>query len=286
MNIPIIDTHQHLWNLEQFPYSWTSGNPVLGRSFLMSDYLAAIEGLYVVGSVHVEADVDAPYRLQETETLAALAREENPLRGLVAGARPEEEGFVAELKTLAAIPEVKGIRRILHVLPDGYGIQPRFVQNIQRLAEYDLSFDLCVKATQLPDAIHLAKAAPEVRFVLDHCGVPDVKGRALDPWRDYMREIASLPNVVGKISGVVAYADPDRWTAVDLAPFVLHTIDCFGWDRVMFGSDWPVCTLSATLRQWVGALREIVAGATEDQQRRLFHDNAVRVYRLKGSGSD
>jgi predicted TIM-barrel fold metal-dependent hydrolase len=154
------------------------------------------------------------------------------------------------------------------------------VENVRRLAEHDLSFDLCVNASQLPDAISLVKAAPDVHFVLDHCGVPDVKARALDPWRDHMREIAALPNVAGKVSGVVAYADPQRWTAADLAPFIQHTIDCFGWDRVMFGSDWPVCTLSASLKQWVEALREVVAGTSEEQQRKLFHDNAVRVYRL------
>lgn len=278
--IPIIDTHQHLWDLERFPYSWTTGHPVLGRSFLMSDYLAAIEGLNVVGSVHVEADVDAPYRLQETRALAALAEQENPLRGLVASARPESEEFAEEIRLLAAIPAVKGIRRILHVLPNGHGTQPRFVENIRRLAEYGLSFDLCVQAAQLPDAIHLVRSAPEVQFVLDHCGVPDVKNRVLDPWRDRMREIAAYPNVAGKVSGVVAYADRERWTPEDLAPFVRHSIDCFGWDRVMFGSDWPVCTQAASLKQWVEALREIVAGATGEQQRRLFHDNAVRVYRL------
>jgi predicted TIM-barrel fold metal-dependent hydrolase len=123
-------------------------------------------------------------------------------------------------------------------------------------------------------------ATPDVQFILDHCGVPDVKNRALDPWREHMREIASYPNVAGKVSGVVAYADRERWTAADLAPFVEHTIDSFGWDRVMFGSDWPVCTLAASLRQWVEALQQILAGAGVEQRRKLFHDNAVRVYRL------
>jgi predicted TIM-barrel fold metal-dependent hydrolase len=280
--IPIIDTHQHLWELDRFPYSWTTGDAVLGRSFRMSDYQAAIAGLNVVGSVHVEADVDAPYRLQETEWLAGLVAEpDNPLRGIVAGARPESEEFGQEVQALAAIPAVKGIRRILHVLPAGHGTQPLFMENIRRLAEHNLSFDLCVGAAQLPDAIRVVKATPDVRFVLDHCGVPDVKNRVLDPWREHMREIASYPNVVGKVSGVVAYADTERWTPADLAPFVEHTIDCFGWQRVMFGSDWPVCTLAASLRQWVEALQQIVAGASEAQQRRLFHDNALRVYRLE-----
>jgi predicted TIM-barrel fold metal-dependent hydrolase len=283
MSIPIIDTHQHLWDMDQFPYSWTRGEPVLNRSFRVTDYLAATDGLNVVGSVHVEAAVDDAYQLQETETLAALVGQPgSPLRGLVASARPESEEFDAQIEVLASTPAVKGIRRILHVMPDGYGLQPRFMDNIKRLAEYGMSFDLCVQASQLPDAIRLVEAAPEVQFVLDHCGVPDVKTRSLDPWRDYMREIASHRNVAGKVSGVVAYADRERWSTGDLAPFVEHTIECFGWDRVMFGSDWPVCTLAASLRQWVEALQQIVAGASEEQRRRLFHDNAVRVYRLEG----
>ena len=140
--IPIIDTHQHLWELDRFPYSWTTGDPTLGRSFRMADYQAAIEGLNVVGSVHVEADVDAPYRLRETEWLATLVEQpDNPLRGIVAGARPESEEFPADLKALSGIPAVKGIRRILHVLPAGHGTQPPFIENIRRLAEHNLSFD-------------------------------------------------------------------------------------------------------------------------------------------------
>lgn len=281
VEIPIIDTHQHLWELDRFPYSWTTGNPVLGRSFTMADYQEAIAGLNVVGSVHVEADVDPPYRLGETEWLAGLAaRGDTPLRGLVASATLEGEGFANELRTLATYPIVKGVRRVLHTPGSPSPRAGLFVENLRRLAEHGLSFDLCVRADQLPDAIALARAVPEVSFVLDHCGVPDVKGRVLDPWRDQMREIASLPNIVAKVSGVVAYADPQRWTTADLAPFVEHTIDCFGWERVMFGSDWPVCTSAATLRQWVEALKEIVRAATFEQQRRLFHDNAIRVYRL------
>jgi predicted TIM-barrel fold metal-dependent hydrolase len=178
------------------------------------------------------------------------------------------------------------VRRVLHTPTSPSPGESRFVENVHRLAAVGLSFDICVAAPQLPDAIALARAVPEGQFILDHCGGPDVKARALDPgsgpsaWREHLREIASLPNVAGKVSGIVANADPNRWTTADLAPFVEHTIGCFGWDRVMFGSDWPVCTLSATLRQWVAALNEIVSGATEEERRKLFHDNAVRLYRL------
>jgi len=119
-----------------------------------------------------------------------------------------------------------------------------------------------------------------VAFILDHCGVPQVKEKRLDPWRAYITEIAQFPNVCCKISGLVAYADPERWTIDDLRLFVEHAIASFGWDRVLFGSDWPVCTLSASYQRWVEALRTITQDAGEVNQKKLFHDNAVRVYRL------
>jgi len=110
--------------------------------------------------------------------------------------------------------------------------------------------------------------------------VPQLKEKQLDPWRGYIREISGLPNVVSKVSGVVAYADHERWTPEDLRPFVEHVIECFGWNRVMFGSDWPVCTQAASLKQWVEALALITSDASETERKKLFHDNAERVYRL------
>ena len=175
---------------------------------------------------------------------------------------------------------MKGIRRVLHTQPDDLGQGATFIKNVASLANYNLSFDICVLARQLPIAIHLVSKCPDVAFILDHCGVPQVKEKHLDPWRSHISEIATFPNVSCKISGLVAYADPKTWTSEDLRPFVEHVIASFGWDRVLFGSDWPVCTLSASYPQVVHALELITANAGEANQKKLFHDNAVRVYRL------
>jgi len=287
----IIDTHQHLWDLDLFSYAWIAaqpepgslagGRPGLKRSFRMADYLEATSGLGVEKSVHLEADVDEPCMLAETRHILALAdHPDNPLSAVVACARPESADFRHYLDQIAGHPRLQGIRRILHTQPDDLGQGPTFRENVRSLAGYGLSFDICVLARQLPIAIGLVEHCPHVQFILDHCGVPQVKEKILDPWRDDIRRIASFPNVVCKVSGIVAYADPDRWTPGDLRPYVEHVIDCFGWDRVMFGSDWPVCTLSASLRQWVEALSEITANAGEANRDKLFNRNAVRVYRL------
>jgi predicted TIM-barrel fold metal-dependent hydrolase len=277
----IIDTHQHLWDPDLFRYSWLNSLPPLNRPFRMPDYLEAAKRLNVVKSVHLEADVDEPYMLDETRHLLALADQpDNPLEGIVACGRPENEDFKSYLDQIASHPKLKGIRRVLHTQADEVGQGATFINNVAALSAYGLSFDLCVLARQLPLAIKLVSQCPDVVFILDHCGVPQVKERNFDPWRSYIAEIARFPNVCCKISGLVAYADPQRWTAEDLRPFVEHTVASFGWDRVLFGSDWPVCTLSASYQQWVEALQAITQGAGEVNQRKLFHDNAIRVYRL------
>ncbi|MBO0722514.1 MAG: amidohydrolase family protein, partial [Blastocatellia bacterium] len=266
----IIDTHQHLWDLNHLHYSWTSNSPKLNRSFFISDYLEASRGFEIIKTVHVEADVDEPYMLDETKHILALAAEKgNPLSGVVAAARPEYDNFREYIDQIAGNPYLKGIRRLLQAEPDELSTTSTFIENVRSLASYGLSFDICVRARQLPVAINLVKNCPNVNFILDHCGNPDIKARDYDNWRVWIKEIASYPNVVGKVSGIVVNTDIDNWTVEDLRPAVEHIIESFGWDRVMFGSDWPVCTLAATYKQWVDALIFLTKDAGESNLRKL-----------------
>lgn len=277
----IIDTHQHLWDFERFTFSWCGNVPRLNRSFLMDDYLAATRGVGLVKSVHVEADVDEPFMLAETQYILQLAeKNDNPLAGVVAAARPEKSGFREYIAQLANHAKLKGVRRVLHTEPDELINHPTLIENVRTLADDDLSFDLCVLARQLPLAIKLVESCPRTSFVLDHCGNPQIKDGALDAWRAWVRRMAGLPNVVCKISGIVTNADHNNWTAEDLRPCVEHVIASFGWDRVLFGSDWPVCTLAASFRQWLDALLELTRDAAPAHRQQLFHDNAVKTYRL------
>src|SRR6202049_2121530 len=150
----IVDAHQHLWDLDLFRYSWLESLPVLNRSFRMPDYLAAAKGLNVVKSVHLEADVDEPYMLDETQYLLALADQpDNTLEGIVAGGRPEREDFRSYLDKIAGHPKLKGIRRVLHTQPDDVAQGATFIQNVAALSGYGFSFDICVLARQLPIAV-------------------------------------------------------------------------------------------------------------------------------------
>jgi predicted TIM-barrel fold metal-dependent hydrolase len=276
----LVDTHQHLWDLDRFPYTWCTKIPALHRSFRLSDYVAAAEGLGITKTVFMECDVDEPHALDEAQSIQALAAHAPLIAGIVASGRPERDGFRDHLEALARLPLVRGVRRVLHTQADALSESDGFAENVRLLADYHLTFDLCVLARQLPQAIALVRRCPRVTFILDHCGVPDVKGRAFEPWRTHIAELARCPNVVGKISGLVAYADPERWTVDDLRPWFEHVVAEFGWNRVVWGGDWPVCTLSAPLARWVAATRELTASASDEQQALLFHRNAERIYRV------
>ena len=272
----ILDTHLHLVYQDRFAYPWLDGVPALNRQWTHEAYFAEARGLGIESAIHMEVDVAEADMFAETAFVTTLA----DVVGAIAAARPEHRGFPDHLQRLASeIPTLKGLRRVLHVVPDEVSQADLFVENIQRLADYRLTFDLCLRADQLPLGAALVRQCPDVQFVLDHCGVPDIAAQALDPWRRHIAELAALPNVVGKVSGVVAYAGPD-WTVETLRPFVEHVIESFGWDRVVWGSDHPVCTLTANLTRWVEATHALIAGASEDEKAKLLHRNAERVYRI------
>lgn len=287
MSIPVIDTHQHLWDLERFHLPWlhTEDVPSLRRSFVMHDYLEASRGLNVVKTIYMEVDVSPEQQQAEAEYVLDLcARADNPLVGAVISGRPAAPDFERYIRPLAQNKYVKGVRQVLHgpATPPGYCLQPQFVEGIRLLGELGLRFDVCMRPGELYDAVKLVEQCPQTQFIIDHCGNMSVSSQdeALrQRWQGAMRELAALPNTVCKISGIVVTAPP-QWTPADLAPNMLFTIETFGEDRVLFAGDWPVCTLRATLAQWLRALQEIVRHQPETLQRKLFHDNAVRVYDL------
>jgi predicted TIM-barrel fold metal-dependent hydrolase len=276
----IVDTHQHLWDLDLFQYSWTANQPTLNRSFRLEDYYAATADFDVVKTVHLECDVDEPFMLGETEHILRLSEQpDNPLSGVVACCRPEYENFVEYLDRIVGHPNLKGLRRILHVVPDEVSLTPCFVPNLQLLEQHNLSFDICVLARQLPLAIRLVEECPGVQFILDHIGNPSIAENDLGRWRTDLAELAGYPNIVCKVSGAITNASVN-WTAEELRPAIESVIQCFGWERVMFGSDWPVCTLKGTWKQWADALIELTKDAGAENQQRLFKTNAERIYKL------
>jgi predicted TIM-barrel fold metal-dependent hydrolase len=279
---PILDTHQHLWDLSRFGLHWLRGAPALNRSFVMEDYCQATGGLGIAKTVYMEVDLDPSQQLDEAEYVIDLCRrDDNPMAAGVISGRPASPDFAGYITRFKDSPYIKGVRQVLHggAMP-GYCLQPEFIDGIRLLGELGMSYDLCTRPAELPDAAKLVDACPDTRFILDHCGNADVQQTDRNRWERDIADIATRPNVVCKVSGIVASAKPGDWSSADLEPIVRHVIREFGWDRVMFGGDWPVCTLAATYRQWVEALRWILRDDAPENQRKLFHDNAVRFYGL------
>jgi predicted TIM-barrel fold metal-dependent hydrolase len=283
--LPIIDTHQHLWDLKKFRLPWIKPGTILANNHLMSDYLKATEGLNVVKTIYMEVDLDPAQQQAEAEfVIETCKRGGTPMVAGVISGRPNEEGFAKYITPFKDNPYIKGVRQILHSAstPPGYCLDEKFIKGIRLLGELGLSFDLCMRPNELGDGAKLVDSCPGTRFILDHCGNGDVQAKDLSGWQSGMTELSKQKNVVAcKVSGIVVSAKPEKWTADDLAPVVNYALDAFGPERVMFGGDWPVCTLTATYKQWLEALKVIVKNRSEKDQRKLFHDNAVRVYGLK-----
>lgn len=285
---PIIDTHQHLWDLSKLTLSWLQGKDVtsLNRSFLTSDYLQATEGQNVVKAVYMEVDCDVEFQRKEAEYAIELCRrDDTPTVAAVISGRPNSKKFAPYIERFAESPWIKGVRQILHVdsAPRGLCLQRQFVESIQLLGELGLRFDLCMRPGEIIDGVKLVDQCPKTRFIVDHCGNMSVQtdgSRLRQTWMKGMREMAGRSNVVCKISGIIVTADKDSWKPADLEPNVTFCLDAFGEDRVLFAGDWPVCTLTASLAEWVAALKWIVRDRPANFQRKLFHDNAAAFYEL------
>ena len=279
---PIVDTHVHLWHPKQLRYPWLSEVPTLNRPYLLKDYIEACGALEIESIVFVQCDTHPDDGLKETDWVTDLATRVDPrIQGIVAWAPLEEGEQVAPfVEKLAENPLVKGIRRLIQSESIDFCVQPDFVSGVKTLSRYGLSFDICIFHPQLANAIRLVEQCPRVEFILDHIGKPDIKNQLFDPWKQEIARLASFPNVHCKISGLVTEANLEAWTPADLQPYIEHVITCFGFDRVIYGSDWPVSTQASDYPRWVQTLQEAVSGCSSEELRNLFSDNAIKFYKL------
>ena len=280
---PIIDAHVHIWDTTRFPIPWLEDIPSLNKPLWIDDYFAATGKLDVRGFVYMQVEVSPPYALIEAREIAALAEVDSRVRAIVPWA-PLEEGekvriFLEQLVNIS--PKIKSIRRIVQAEPDPkFCLQPGFVQGNQMLAEYDLTSEICCNYTQLEHNVELVRQCPDTRFILNHIGKPNIRGGEFEPWASQMTDLASLDNVVCKISGATTEANLEMWTIDDVRPYIEHALTAFGEDRVLFGSDWPVVTQAATYHQWVETLEKITKDFSDAQKNKLWKENAIDFYRF------
>lgn len=282
---PIVDAHLHLWDINGLRYPWLEAIPPLNRTFLLEDFNQACGPTEVGEMVFLQCECDPDQYVREVRWVASLAQCESRLRGIVSFAPLEKGAAVAdELATLAEQGLVKGIRRIIQFEPDpDFCLRPDFIQAVRLLPEFGWTFDICIAHSQMANTVRFVTQCPDVRFVLDHIGKPDIRNHCLEPWRTQLRELSRLPNVHCKVSSLATEADHRCWTLQDLRPFVDHVFDCFGFERTFFGGDWPVSSQAASYPQCVETLERLIGGVSEEETRKLFRENAIAFYGLEGS---
>lgn len=282
--VPRLDAHVHLWDPRLLTYPWLDENPSLRREFVLRHYdgLQGDDARTVDAVVAVEANVAVGGSSHETKWLEMIARNDARLVGIVA--------FVDVTDPIACEWAVREYRRYGHIVgvrhniqghPPGYAAQQAFVNGVRMLALSDFPFDLCITASQLAEVATLVRRCPDIRFILDHCGKPDISRGAFDEWRRGIDDMAERDTVFCKVSGLFTEAGPGKCDADTLRPYLKHVVEAFGPRRVMYGSDWPVCTVAGSAKDWHAIVSEIVGGLCSRHERdEIFGGTAIRAYRL------
>ena len=280
---PFVDAHARFWDPTRLAYPWLAEVPAIAAPRTPEHFIAEAAEL-PAHIVFVQAECDRAHFLDEVQWIARGRRASRVLRGLWR-LRP----WMAERKPrrrfmrLPAFQLVRGVRHPIQGEGDGsFCLRPEFVAGVQSLGARELTFDICVTHDQLPAAVELVRRCADTMFVLDHAGKPAIRDHLLNPWRSSIEQLARLPNVMCKLSGLVTEAAVP-WGKADLEPYVRHLLAYFGPTRLLFGSDWPVNHLAAVSARWLATVRSLLSHLSADERRAVFFENARRCYRLPSS---
>jgi L-fuconolactonase len=256
----------------------TPANSVLYRDYGPEDLKPCLVRHHIDRTILVQA---AP-TVSETEFLLGLAQQQDFVGGVVGWLDMENEDFAEQLAAWRRVPKFIGIRPMLQDLAeDDYILRPAVMDSLEVIAKADFPFDFLTYTRHLPYVLQALERAPGLRGVVDHISKPEIRAKRIDPWKSLIGEVAQHKNVYCKLSGMITEADHEHWKPDDLRPYVDHVIECFGWERVMFGSDWPVCLQAGSYDQVVEALEAVLKSALDEASRAaVFGSNAERFYRV------
>ncbi|PPR50041.1 MAG: hypothetical protein CFH15_00739 [Alphaproteobacteria bacterium MarineAlpha5_Bin5] len=280
--INLLDTHQHLVYRKEANYSWTKDIPPLAtEDFTIDSYLKLTEGLGVGGTLFMETGVDDPdYKKEAHFVKSLMENDSNGIKGLILSIRPEDNNSFDQWLEETLSIGVSGFRRILHVMPDDTSQSETFRSNVKKIGKAGIPFDMCYLPTQLSIAFDLAKACDDMHLVLNHCGVPSIATGEIDEWSKGIKSLSELPNVVCKLSGLMAYCAPGTSSLETIKPYVDHVLNCFGADRIVWGSDWPVVNLGQGIQEWISVTRKILSNLSDNEAEAIANANAQKIYKL------
>ena len=281
--IPLLDTHQHLIIRSKANYSWTKEIPSLATDdFSQEKYTEITSNFGIAGSIFMESAVDDSDYQNETKYIKTLIDDSsNKIIGLISSIRPEDDKGFEHWLDVSIQMGVVGYRRILHEMPDEISQNEIFKKNIKKIGNAEKTFDMCFLARQLKIAIELAKDCSNTSMILDHCGVPDIANNAIDIWREDIKLLSKLPNVVCKLSGIMAYCATGTSSFETIEPYVNHVLESFGPKRILWGSDWPVVNLGKGLPEWIKVTRQILDKLSIDEANAIANGTAQNIYKVK-----
>lgn len=278
MSEAVVDSHIHFWDPDRLHYDWLSGD--LRRAFRPDDL--SVGSVPVEALVFVEADRHPCEVLAEVDWVVSLSSPGRPIRSVVAAVALELTTATAELAALARRPEVSGVRRLLQDSVPGFCAKPEFVRGVQSLGQWGLTFDLCVRDRQLAEAATLAERCPDVTFVLDHLGKPRVGNRPERTWETDIERLAALPNTRCKLSGLTSeVVDATVRRPALFRPYLEHALQMFGPHRCLFGSDWPVSSLTVSYEGWFDHVMDALTGYSSGEAAQVLGGTARAVYRIE-----
>lgn len=273
----IIDAHQHFWHFDADRDTWiTNEMAALRRDFLPEDLEPVLAQNGVDGCVAVQAAQSEA----ETLFLVSMAQTYDIVKGVVGWVDLQADTLPERLTALAQHPEIKGYRHVAQGESADFLVRPAVIEGIRRLAEFGMTYDILIYPTQLKAALHLVRAVPEVSFVVDHLAKPYIKKQDINRWSNFMAELAKCKNVSCKLSGMVTEADWQQWSKKDFFPYLDVVFDYFGPNRLLFGSDWPVCLVAANYTQVKTLIEEYVYPWGDEVRAKVFGRNAVAFYGL------
>lgn len=275
----MIDAHHHLWKYNTQDYAWMDESmSVLKHDYLPDDLEPELKTAGTTGTVVVQARQN----LEETSWLLELADQYAFIKGVVGWLDLRSMELGKELEEFAVHPKLVGVRHVIHdEADDDFMLRPDFIKGIAQLEAFDLAYDLLLFPRHLERTIKLVEKFPRQRFVLDHLGKPMIKAGIMEPWKSDITRLAAMPNVWCKLSGMVTEADHKQWQYKDLLPYMELALDSFGPERIMLGSDWPVCKLAGEYSEVMKIVQEFIEALKLRDKERILFQNAIDCYQLK-----
>ncbi len=273
----IIDTHQHFWKYDPVNYSWINDDmQVIRKDFLPGDLAVVVNEHALHGTVAVQADQTEA----ETDWLVQLAAKNDFIKGVVGWVDLRSSNIEERLQHYQQFSKLKGFRHVLQGEEPSFMLQKDFLNGIRKLNQFGFAYDILIFPQHLSAALQLVAQFPQQRFVVDHVAKPYIKDGKIDEWKAGMEKLAQHNNVYCKISGMVTEADWKNWTADDLRPYIDGVVNSFGIDRIMYGSDWPVCLVASSYKRWLQTVKDYFASYSAEEQEKVFSSNAMKFYQL------